>query len=126
MTKKFLIIVADRNPRIRGYLSRELSMEGYHVFPVKTLAQLRNWIFSHHPLDLLILDPSLSEDDSGEDLEKLLRKTPSVPVIFHCLHTDYPTFKDQRFHPVFVEKSGTSVITLKQNIHSLIHDVSRG
>ncbi len=125
MTKKYHIIIADRNPRIRGYLTRELSGEGYQVFPVKTVEQLRNWIIHHYPLDLLVLDPCFFEDNAGKDLETLLEQIPSVPIIFHCLPADNPALKYQGLRPVFVEKSGTSVITLKQNIHSLFQNESK-
>lgn len=125
MTKKYHIIIADRNPRIRDYLTRELSGEDYQVFPVKTVEQLRNWIIHHYPLDLLVLDPCFLEDDADKDLEDLLEQIPSVPVIFHCLPTDNPAIKRQRLQPVYIEKSGTSVITLKQNIHSLFQSDSK-
>ncbi len=125
MTKKFHIIIADRNPRIRGYLTRELSGEGYQVFPVKTVEQLRNWIIHHYPLDLLVLDPCIFEDNAGKDLENLLGRIPSIPVIFHCLPADNPVLKHQGLRPVFVEKSGNSVITLKHNIHLLFKNDSR-
>jgi DNA-binding NtrC family response regulator len=125
MTKKYHIIIADRNPRIRNYLTRELSGEDYKVFPVKTVEQLRNWIIHHYPLDLLVLDPCFLEDDGGKKLDDLLGQIPSVPVIFHCLPADNPALKHQRLRPVFVEKSGTSVITLKQNIRSLFQNESK-
>ena len=125
MTKKYHIIIADRNPRIRDYLTRELSGEDYQIFPVKTVDQLRTWIIHRYPLDLLVLDPCFMEDDAGKDLENLLEQIPSVPVIFHCLPADNPALKHQRLRPVFVEKSGTSVITLKQNIHSLLQSENK-
>lgn len=122
MTKKYHIVIADRNPRIRGYLTRELSGEDYQVFPMKTVDQLRNWIIHHYPLNLLVLDPCFFGDNDGKDLESLLEQIPSVPVIFHCLPADYRALKHLGIQPVFIEKSGTSVITLKQSIHSLFQN----
>lgn len=65
------------------------------------------------------------EDGAGKDLEDLLGQIPSVPVIFHCLPADNPALKHQRLRLFFVEKSGTSVITLKQSIHSLFQSESK-
>jgi DNA-binding NtrC family response regulator len=120
MKKKYLILIADRNPHIRDYLTRELTGECYHVFSVKNVGQLHSWIFNHHPLDILVLDPNLLGDESSDDLEALLRRIPSVTVIFHCLPADCPAYSCQPAQSAFIEKSGTSVILLKQFIHSLI------
>jgi len=120
MRKNKTILIADRNPHIRGYLTRELVDEGYRVFSVKTFAQLREWIVNQHPLDLLVLDPNLPEVESRLCLEDLLDHLHSVPAILHCLPADCPSFLLDRLQSEFIEKDGDSVTALKIRIHRLI------
>lgn len=120
MNKNKTILIADRNPHIRGYLIRELVDEGYRVFSVKTFVQLREWIVNQHPLNLLVLDPNLPEVSSRQCLEDLLDHLHSVPVILHCLSVDCPLFLLDRLQSEFIEKDGDSVTALKRKIHRLI------
>jgi DNA-binding NtrC family response regulator len=125
MSRRHRILIAERNPRIRGYLTRELSAAGYEVIPVKTLAELHHWVVSNRPMDLLVLDPSLPEDGVSQRLETLLAKVPMFPVIVHCLPDDCPTYLLRRERSIFIEKTGTSVTNLKAGIHELLPEGAR-
>lgn len=114
-----LILVADRNPHIRRYLARELRSPNCDVIPVESMAQLRQWILSQRPMDLLILDPNLPEDGVAQCLEALLKQIPTVPIIIHSLPGDasVPRIQGERF--TYIEKNGTSANALKADIKRL-------
>ena len=120
MSKRHLILIAERNPHIRGYLTRELSAAGYDVIPVKTLAELHHLVVSNQSVDLLVLDPDLPEDGQIQNLETLLAQIQTIPVIYHCLPGECPVYLDKRERAIFIEKSGTSVPALKAGIQSLL------
>ncbi|MEJ2639618.1 MAG: hypothetical protein P8010_08600 [Desulfosarcinaceae bacterium] len=125
MSKKDRILIAERNPHIRGYLTRELSAAGYDALPVKTLAELHHWVVSNEPMDLLVLDPNLPEDGLTHNLDTLLAQIRMIPVILHCLPDDCPIHLLQRDRSILIEKTGTSVPALKAGIQSLL-SVGRG
>lgn len=114
------IIIADRNPNICRYLSRELRGDGDRIFTVKSFTQLRLWIEHQHPMDLLVLDPSLLEEEALENLSTLMAHIRAVPLIIHCLPGDRPTVFRQHAHAVMIEKSGHSITRLKEGIEQLL------
>jgi DNA-binding NtrC family response regulator len=120
MSKRRRILIAERNPHIRSYLTRELSAAGYDVLPVKTLAELYHWVVSSQPMDLLVLDPDLPEDGQTLKLETLLAQIQTIPVIYHCLPGECPAYLCKREGAIFIEKTGTSVPALKAGIQSLL------
>lgn len=114
------ILVADRNPRIRGLVERELREAGYHVFTVESVSQLRNWIAPGHLPDLLILDPDLPGGGPRDPIWPLLGRHPRLPVVFHCLTGDIPRPLPGMAFTVTVEKSGDSIDLLKRQIDLLL------
>jgi hypothetical protein len=120
MINAFNIAITDRNPHVLAYLTRELAAEPYRIFSVRTLAQLRQRLAGPFPLDVLILDPILLADEPTEDLDALFEQIRHIPVIYHCLPSDDPAgvYGPVRF--VRIEKSGNSVIALKQTIRDFI------
>jgi DNA-binding NtrC family response regulator len=120
MSKRHRILIAERNPHIRGYLTRELSAAGYDALPVKTLSELHHWVVSNQPMDLLVLDPNLPEDGLTQSLETLLVQLQTIPVIFHCLPGDCPLYLRKRDRSIFIEKTGTSLTALKACIQDFL------
>jgi DNA-binding NtrC family response regulator len=114
------ILVADRNPRIRGFVERELRDEGYRVFTVESIYQLRNWISPGRLPDLLILDPDLPGGGPEDHIWPLLGRYPYLPVVFHCLATDIPSPMPRMDFTVIVEKSADSIDLLKRQIALLL------
>lgn len=114
------ILVADRNPRIRGLVERELRDEGYRVFAVENISQLRSWIAPEHLPDLLILDPDLPGGGSEDHIWPLLARYPRLPVVFHCLAADIPSPMPRMGCAVIVEKSADSIDLLKRQIARLL------
>ena len=120
MTNDTIILVADRNPRIRDFLQRELRSEGQRVYTAENADQLKSWIFRPGPLDALVIDPDMPGLEDHAHLEDLLRRRPALAVIFHCLAADCTDLRQPGRRLAFVEKSGQSVDLLKQQIRSIL------
>jgi DNA-binding NtrC family response regulator len=120
MKPPHFILIADRNPNICRYLTRELRGDGHRLFAVRTFAQLRHWVERQHPMDLLVLDPTLSEEDALANLPTLWAHIRALPLIIHCLPGDCPAVYRQHPRAIIVEKSGNSVTGLKQGIRQLL------
>lgn len=122
-----VILVADRNPRIRDFIQRELRSLGYLVVTADNGEQLQDWIQHAGRLDMLIIDPDMPGMDNDAMLSHLLLVRPSLPVIFHCLSCDCISLRTPERRVRFVEKSGNSVDALKQEIWLLLprHDDSQ-
>lgn len=119
MKNPYLILVADRNPRIRDFIQRELKYDGHRVFTVENYDQMKNWITRPGPLDILVIDPNMSGLDDHAELESILLGRPTLSVIFHCMASDYLDLSAGERKVLFVEKSGQSVDLLKQRIGML-------
>jgi DNA-binding NtrC family response regulator len=106
-------VIADRNPRVRGFLQREMSKEGYRIRLVENAQDLLQLISNHEPIDLIILDPDLPDAVEAELLNALQNLTPPVPVV---IHTHYPQHLPGADTPfiITVEKGGSSVERLRQ------------
>jgi DNA-binding NtrC family response regulator len=114
------ILVADRNPRIRGFVERELREAGYRVLAVESVSRLRSWITPGRLPDLLILDPDMPDGGPENPIWPLLGRYPQLPVVFHCLSADIPSPMPWMARTVIVEKSADSIDLLKQQIALLL------
>jgi DNA-binding NtrC family response regulator len=120
MRQDLTILVADRNPRIRGFVERELRGAGYRVFAVENVSQLMSWIGREELPDLLVLDPDLPGGCAEDQVWPLLARHPHLPVVFHCLAADIPAPIPQMACTVIVEKSADSIDSLKRQISLLL------
>lgn len=120
MQNGFNILVADRNPRIRNFLERELRSEGYQVSTAESVAQLAAWISPGRLPDLLVLDPDLPGGGAEDYIWPLLSRHPRLPVVFHCQAADIPSPMPRMACTVIVEKSADSIDLLKHQIALLL------
>jgi DNA-binding NtrC family response regulator len=114
MQKIFTIVIADRNPRVRGFLQREMSSADYRIRLAESVPELLQWLFDHESIDLIILDPDLPDAVDSHLLTTLQNLLPPVPVI---IHTHYAhTLPEAKTGATFitVEKGGSSVERLKE------------
>jgi DNA-binding NtrC family response regulator len=116
--KTFTILIADRNPHVRGFLQREMSKEGYRVRLAESAQDLLQWAFNHEPINLIILDPDLPDAVDAHLLNTLQNRTPPVPVIIHTHYAQ--SLPETRTPFIVVEKGGSSVERLKQITESLL------
>lgn len=120
MKKANLIIVADRNPRIRGFLRRELADNGYHVQLVENGKELLNLIDSRLHIDLIVLDPDFPGMDPIEMAQKIGDRIPQLPVVLFCFRESEELSAFVNGTVFHVEKNGQSIDILKETIQSIL------
>lgn len=127
MKTNFTLLIADRNSHVRKFLQREMTAAGYRVQLADTAREVLKWAFHREPLDLVILDPDLSDADESHMLQHLLNRVPALPVVVHTYASEYgDAFKNME-ELFFVEKRGSSVERLKQVVYEiLVEPSSRG
>jgi DNA-binding NtrC family response regulator len=118
--KEFKILVADRNQHVREFLKRELMAEGYRVRLAKNVQEVLKKVYHTEMLDLLILDPDLPGTDKLALLKKLQNRIPALPVVVHTYLADYTDYTNELSKLAFVEKSGSSVESLKKMVHEIL------
>jgi DNA-binding NtrC family response regulator len=118
MPRVFTIVIADRNPHVRGFLQREMSKEGYRIRLAESAQDLLQRAITQEPIDLIILDPDLPDAADAHLLSALQTRTPPVPVIIHTHYAQSLPGMEAQF--IIVEKGGSSVEHLKQITESLL------
>lgn len=114
MQKVFTILIADRNPRVRGFLQREMSKAGYRIRVAESTRDLLEWAFDRDPVDLIILDPDLPDDADARLMSMLRERMPLLPVILHAHSSQGLPEPDTAKSFILVEKGGSSVERLKE------------
>jgi CheY-like chemotaxis protein len=79
----FTILIADRNPRVRDFLRRELISDGYQTKIAKDGREVLQVIDADESCELLILDLDMPHMSGLSVLETIQRRKPSLPVIIH-------------------------------------------
>ena len=120
MEKEFTICVADRNPRVREFLKREMMASGYRVRLAENGREAVRWCYHPEPIDLLILDPDFPDMEGSALMKKIRSRIPALPVILHTYPCDYENFASLFSEAIFVEKQGNSVERLKQLVSDLL------
>ena len=118
---KFTILIADRNPNVRGFLKREMMAVGYMVRLAKDSREVLKWVFGQAPLDLLILDLDLPDADEVKLFEQLNDRIPQLPLVLHSFQTDHANYPETLITAVFVEKKGNSVEHLKKVVSKMLN-----
>ena len=106
MERRFTILVADRNRRIREFLMREITAEGYGVVLAEDNNDLLRIIRQDDTLDLLILDDELIVQDESRIVEQLGNRVPRLPLIVHSFSTECVEPSLTREAAALVEKKG--------------------
>ncbi|MEE4112575.1 MAG: response regulator, partial [Desulfobacteraceae bacterium] len=106
MGKGNKILIADRNPHIRGFLRRELEASGYNVSLVKNGKELLNLIYSRIRIDLLVLDPDFPGVESIEMARKIVSRIPQLPVVLFCIRGNEDISDFHEGNVFLVEKNG--------------------
>ena len=120
MEKEFKILIADRNQHVREFLKRELMAEGYRVGLAKNVQEVLKKVYHSENLDLLILDPDLPGAEILSLFKKLQDRIPVLPVVVHTYFKDYTNHTDILSEVAFVEKSGSSVESLKKMVCEIL------
>ncbi len=118
MQKELVILIAERNPHIRNLVRRELMNEGYYVFTVENVLQLKNYICMRRAPDVLVLDPDLPGSEAST-VQGLLTNFPQVPIIIHGFGADEWKERNRLKPYALVEKTANSISVLKNRIRCL-------
>jgi DNA-binding NtrC family response regulator len=118
--KEFKILIADRNQHVRKFLKRELMAEGYRVGLAKNVQEVLKKVYHSENLDLLILDPDLPGAEILSLFKKLQDRIPVLPVVVHTYLKDYTNHTDILSKVAFVEKSGSSIESLKKMVCEIL------
>lgn len=120
MNESTEILIADRNPRIRRFLKRELTAAGYRVRLVDNGKELLQLVYSGLKIDLLILDPDFPCRDAIDLSRKITARIPQLPVVLHSVRSAEELQDFGGGHIVHIEKNGNSVELLKETIHTIL------
>ncbi|MFO8083251.1 MAG: response regulator [Desulfobacterales bacterium] len=120
MKKEYTILIADRNSHVREFLKREMAKEGFRVLQAEKARDVIKMVYQCYPLDLVLLDPDLTDMEKSVLLKKIACRIPPLPVIVHAFDsedTDYFLYLKQA---AFVEKGGQSIEKLKQVVLEIL------
>lgn len=78
-----LILLAERNPNVRGLIRRELLQEGYSVHTVKDGKELCCRLEGEQIPDLILLDPELPYLELENVMQCVLRRTTTLPLVLY-------------------------------------------
>lgn len=118
MKRKKTILIADRNPRVRDLLKRELVALGYLAISVKNKAEVAS-AMHYSRVDAVIIDPDLPDEDGGSVIKLIQDHDSALPVIL--LSCNMPDFSIPG-HPanmVVVEKGEGSLEMVKDHLGRL-------
>lgn len=121
MSRPYKILVADRNPHVRRFLSRELSAAGFQVEAADSAKRLMQALGDEAGPDLLVLDPDLPDADSPALLLQIHQRRPTIPVVIHtffCELSDRP--QNLAWTAACVEKNANSSDMLIREVHRLL------
>jgi CheY-like chemotaxis protein len=116
----FNILIADRNPRVRDFLKREMVSEGYQVRLARNGREVLQCINSSEPPDLLILDLDLPDMGQMPILEEIQKRMPTVPVVVHTFLSEYLNHPPILSNVSLVEKQGTNIDSLKNVVLDIL------
>ncbi|MCK4389885.1 MAG: response regulator [Desulfobacterales bacterium] len=116
VTHKFTILIADRNPRVRDFLRRELMAEGYRVQTAKDGREVLRMTDVDAPPELLILDLDMPYVNGLTILETLQNRKSFLPVVIHTFLTEYAEHPAVQRAAGFWEKRGDNIDGLKATV----------
>jgi len=120
MKRIFTILVADRNPRVRKLLKRELTSEGFRVRVAENATKVLRRAYHTEPIDLIILDPDFPDEDQNALIKQLQNRIPMLPVVIHSFQSDDEKFTSDFRKTFFIEKREDSIEQLKNIANDLL------
>ena len=119
MKKEFTILVADRNPHVRKFLARELSLEGFKVLLAGNTNKIVRETYHTEPIDLIIVDPDLFDVDQDTLIKQLQNRAPLLPVVIHSFQSGDGPSSAGDGQAIFIEKREDSIEHLKKIANDL-------
>ncbi|MBF0204804.1 MAG: response regulator [Desulfamplus sp.] len=110
------ILVTDLNHHVRNLLQRELAKSGHVIYTACNKKEAHEALLKIDYLDLIILDPQVSEILGESFLKQFREKMPKVNIIFHTFIEFFPDI-EMKEGIWFVEKNEKSILFLKKIVH---------
>jgi len=105
MDQPLLILIADPNPYIRSFLSRELTAQGFATEEAGTGKEILARLYRGEMPDLLVMELDFPVNVGLMVLEKIQNLVPTVPQIIYTHFTEYENHPCVRKADDFIEKS---------------------
>ena len=120
MAPRFQILVADRNPNVRRFLSRELAAAGFDVRAFESARGLLQGLEEKPKPDLVVLDPDLPDADGPSLVEAFQRQAAGVPLVIHTFLSDWNGSAQHITRAAaFVEKGANSIENLIREVRRI-------
>ncbi|GAB7022371.1 response regulator [Salidesulfovibrio brasiliensis] len=101
------ILIAERNPHMRGFIGRELAAEGFLVNGACNSSELFAVLDSPQLPDLIILSADTPDTEGENLLQRVTERFPRIPVILHIYHESSGDIPDPAgLASAVVEKNG--------------------
>jgi DNA-binding NtrC family response regulator len=120
VSRRFQILVVDRNPNVRRFLTRELVAAGFDVRAFENACELLEGLAGKPAPNLVVLDPDLPDTDGPSLFVDLQQQAPKVPVVIHTFLSDWndtPPYMTRA--AAFVEKGANSIEKLIREVRRL-------
>ena len=120
MKQEFTILVADRNPHVRKFLKRELTLEGFRVRLAESATKALKRAYHTEPIDLIIIDPDFFDGDQDALIKQLQNRIPMLWVVFHSFQSNGEPYPADSRHTFFIEKREDSIEHLKKIANDIL------
>lgn len=114
-----VILIADPNPYVRSFLSRELRVAGYQTVEAGACREFYSLLQGGSPPDLVILELDFPIITGLNMLERIQRFIPPVPQVIYTHLTEYEHHPNVGKAAAFVEKNDDPE-ALFQAIHQVL------
>ena len=105
MDKTRVILIADPNPFVRSFLSRELRAAGYHTVEAGAGREILKHLDGEFPPALVVLELDFPIIIGMNVLQWIQQRVPRIPQIIYTHLTEYETHSDVMNADAFVEKN---------------------
>ncbi len=116
MGKELTILIADPNPFVRSFLTRELAAAGYQTVEAGSSKEVFDLLNAANPPDLLVMELDLPVSIGINALVRIQNLVPPVPHIIYTHLSEYENHQAVQKADDFIEKS--------EDLHDLLHSIS--
>jgi DNA-binding NtrC family response regulator len=122
LSSEYTILIADRNSRVREFLKREMTEEGFRVLQAETGRDVIEMVYHCFTLDLILLDPDLPDMEETALLKKIGNRIPPLPIVIHAFDFEETHYFLHLRNSEFVKKGGRSIEKLKQVVFEMLKE----
>ncbi len=119
------ILIAERNPHVRGFLGRELVGQNFLVTGAHNSDEVLKVLHSASPPDLVIVATDTPNTGNAGLLEQIAEVCPGLPVILHVYNDEVGDTKAVSLASAVVEKNANPE-HLTRAVFSLLHCENTG